>query len=141
MQNVKSLACLLDRQVEIHKNIMLLECKKTAVLVEGDVEQLDSFVNTALPLMMSSRNLEKQREELQAEIGLKGFTLRQIIDKLPGSGELLESRLNDLRDIAFQIKKVNRTNQRILNSRLSVLDFVLSKSGISSGEPVTYKKP
>lgn len=141
MEGLKRLSYLLDRQLEIQNKLLELENEKTTVLLKGDIEQLDNIVNLEQPLIMSSNNFEKQRECLQSKMDLEDITLREIISKHPSfDNNLLETQYIQLKNIIVEIKKINSTNQKILNSRLSVISFVLTKTGLMEDVPVTYKK-
>lgn len=141
MEGLKRLSYLLDRQLEIQNKLLELENEKTTVLLKGDIEQLDNIVNLEQPLIMNSNNFEKQRECLQSKLDLEGVTLREIISKHPSfDNNLLETQYIQLKNIIAEIKKINSTNQKILNSRLSVINFVLMKTGLMEDVPVTYKK-
>lgn len=141
MEGLKRLSYLLDRQLEIQNKLLELENEKTTVLLKGDIEQLDNIVNLEQPLIMSSNNFEKQRECLQSKMDLEDVTLREIISKHPSfDNNLLETQYTQLKNIIAEIKKINSTNQKILNSRLSVISFVLTKTGLMEDVPVTYKK-
>jgi len=141
MEGLKRLSYLLDRQLEIQNKLLELENEKTTVLLKGDIEQLDNIVNLEQPLIMNSNNFERQRECLQSKIDLEDVTLREIISKHPSfNNNLLETQYTQLKNIIAEIKKINSTNQKILNSRLSVINFVLTKTGLMEDVPVTYKK-
>src|SRR5659263_758723 len=141
MEGLKRLSYLLDRQLEIQNKLLELENEKTTVLLKGDIEQLDNIVNLEQPLIMNSNNFERQRECLQSKIDLEDVTLREIISKHPSfNNNLLETQYTQLKNIIAEIKKINSTNQKILNSRLSVINFVLMKTGLMEDAPITYKK-
>lgn len=141
MEGLKRLSYLLDRQLEIQNKLLELENEKTTVLLKGDIEQLDNIVNLEQPLIMNSNNFEKQRECLQSKMDLEDVTLREIISKHPSfNNNLLETQYTQLKNIIAEIKKINSTNQKILNSRLSVINFVLMKTGLMEDAPITYKK-
>lgn len=141
MEGLKRLSYLLDRQLEIQNKLLELENEKTTVLLKGDIEQLDNIVNLEQPLIMNSNNFERQRECLQSKMDLEDVTLREIISKHPSfNNNLLETQYTQLKNIIAEIKKINSTNQKILNSRLSVINFVLTKTGLMEDVPVTYKK-
>lgn len=141
MEGLKRLSDLLDRQLEIQNKLLELENEKTTVLLKGDIEQLDNIVNLEQPLIMNSNNFERQRECLQSKMDLEDVTLREIISKHPNfNNNLLETQYTQLKNIIAEIKKINSTNQKILNSRLSVINFVLTKTGLMEDVPVTYKK-
>ena len=141
MEGLKRLSYLLDRQLEIQNKLLELENEKTTVLLKGDIEQLDNIVNLEQPLIMNSNNFERQRECLQSKMDLEDITLREIISKHPSfNNNLLETQYTQLKNIIAEIKKINSTNQKILNSRLSVINFVLMKTGLMEDAPITYKK-
>jgi flagellar biosynthesis/type III secretory pathway chaperone len=141
MNDIENLCLLLDKQIALQKKLFDLENQKSEILIKGKIDQLDNLVNLEQPFIMSTSNIEKQRDSLQRKMGLEGVTLRQIVKEYSNSADnALENKFNELTDIVLNLKKVNRTNQKILNSRLEVVEFVLFEIGYKSNEVVTYKK-
>lgn len=137
--DVENLCLLLNKQITIQQQLLDLENQKTQILLNGTVEDLDRLVNLEQPYMMGSANIEKQRELLQRKMGYECVTLRQIVQENKSTDLHLEDKFNTLSDIILRLKKAIRMNQKILNSRLEVVDFVLVTIGYQKSELVTYK--
>lgn len=138
--DLQKLALLLNKQLDIQNRFLELEKDKTKVLVEGDMGKLDDLLREEQPLVLTSVSLEKQREELLAETGSAGLTLRQIVEKYdPQNKYLLRKQFEELADVLQQLKKINNMNTKILHSRLSVIGQCLSLLGLRQDNP-TYNK-
>lgn len=136
LNKFKEISGLMDEQLKIHNKILELETQKTGVLVKGDIDALNYIVNMQQPYIMSSSNFEKRREKLQKEMGLSGLSLNQIISEYP-EAKFLEKNFSEMSKVLIELKKACARNRKILNSRLDVVNYVLSKTG-ASNEMVTY---
>lgn len=139
MNRFEKLAQVLNKQVAVQKQLLDLEKKKTDVLLKHDVAQLDNLINEQQPLILSSSNLEKQREVILKEMNLQGKTLRQIIAENPDA-ELLNNSLTQLGDLVSELKIVSAKNNRILQSRLDFIGMILNKAGVATDQTLTYSK-
>jgi flagellar biosynthesis/type III secretory pathway chaperone len=134
---IKELSDLLNEQLNIYSKLLELESEKTGILLKGDVEALDNIVTRQQPYIMNSANFEKQREELHNDMGLSGLTLRQIIDNYP-EAKSLENVFSELNSVVTKLRKTCDKNKTILNSKLNVVKYILSKSGASDDGMITY---
>lgn len=135
--DIGKLTKLLEEQLKIYTKLLELESSKTDVLLKGELEALDNIVTEQQPYIMSSANCEKRREKLLDEAGLGGYTLRQIIDEFP-EAKPLESVFNQLSDVVIKLRKATDKNKTIINTKLRVVNYILSKSGASEDRMITY---
>ena len=134
---INKLSGLLDEQLKICKKLLELENQKTEILLKGDFKALDDIVTRQQPYIMSSANCEKRREKLLDEMGASGLTLRQIIESNP-QAKPLKSAFSQLNDVAAQLKKACEKNKAILDSKLKVINYILSTTGASDDGMITY---
>lgn len=137
MHKFQELSALLDEQLAIHQTILKMEQQKTDVLVKGTVAQLDELVNAQQPYLMNASNLEKKRQAWQQSMGLGDMTLRQLIETYPEAA-FLQQTYEEMSSLLSELKKVCALNQRILHTKLDVLNGVLSKAGLTKPPSVTY---
>ncbi|OJU14288.1 MAG: hypothetical protein BGN88_08865 [Clostridiales bacterium 43-6] len=135
--NFSCLADILDKQLELHSRLYELEEQKTAVLINGNTKELDSLLNQQQPLLMGVKNFEQQRETLQNTMGIQGLTITQLIKEYEEAG-CLQANYEAMTEKLTALKRVSATNKRILDQRLSLLDFILTSAGVKNGESVTY---
>lgn len=138
--DIEYLSNILGNQVILHKKLLDLENQKTIILLDGNIEELDNLVNLEQPLIMSIANIEKKRDLLQKKMDIEGATLKQIVNEYKSNDNKLENKFVELTDIIINLKRVNITNQKILSSRLDVVEFVLFEIGLKSSEDITYKR-
>jgi hypothetical protein len=137
MKNFDALDTILNKQMEVHKKLFELETLKTQILLKGTTEQLDDLLNLEQSCIMNSSNLEKRRQNLQSQMGMSELTLKQIIVNNP-EAKFLEQNSNLLTDLLNKLKKVSNINNKILNSRLEMLNFVLTNTGVTNEQVRTY---
>jgi len=115
----------LETEVDIYKNFKELEEGKTDVIIEGDVEKLDSILNTEQMLHMKLQGSEKKRIETMRNLGLADKTLTGVIGLAEGKDkEKLSGILEDLIFYTDAIKKINDRNTKLVKSRLDVIASV-----------------
>lgn len=139
MEQLNKFMELLEKQISVQKSLLKLENKKTDVLVEGNAAELDDIIKQEQPLIMQSSNVEKQRMELQKIMGIEHDSLRQIAERYKGENEELYEKYTDLSELVKLLKKTCEKNKRLLNSRLSVINHLLSDAGMVTQENVTYR--
>lgn len=137
MDKFQELSALLEEQLSVQKQLLKMEQQKTDVLVKGTVAQLDELVNAQQPYLMKASNLEKKRQAWQESMGMDGMTLRQILETYPEAAGLQQIYEN-LNDVLADLKQASALNQRILHTKLEVLNGVLTKAGLTDPPPVTY---
>lgn len=127
----EKLSLLLMKQIDLQNKLLTLENHKTKVLTEGNIEKLDEVLRKEQPLVLSCAGMEKQREQLLQDMGLSGWTLKQIIGEYDPQNEYgLQTGFKKLEDILHQLSKSNETNHKILQSRLSIIGHCLSLIGL-----------
>ena len=125
----EELSVILDKQLKIHEELLKLEKEKTKILQKGDIKALDELLNKQQPLIMNSSNLEKNRIKLQEKMGID-LTLKQIIEKF-SEAKILNSSFVKMKKVIAQLKKVSVLNNKILNSRIEMLNSVLGSVGVT----------
>ena len=81
---------------------------------------------------MSSSNIEKQRAKLLMGTKYESWSMREILADLEDSEEA--SSLNEffgrLTEELYNLKMTNLTNQKLIKTRLGVIDHVFKKIGV-----------
>jgi flagellar biosynthesis/type III secretory pathway chaperone len=140
MDGFKQLSNLLCSTIETHNKLLELENRKKDILINGDISELDEILKLEQPLLMNAAGLEKKRSDLQQEMNLGDITLRQIIDLYDLQNKyLLQTRFDELSEVIAKLKKANRINIEILNSRVSMLNQFISLIG-QKETALTYEK-
>ena len=116
-------------------DLLELENKKIDAISVNDVDLLDQYMNEENVFLMQMRGLDFKREKMQEQLGAKGLTFREIIDKFDG---LEKDNLNNLYDglsvksqeLKDAIGSVKRLIDMHLYSISELLDKLEGKEGI-----------
>ena len=143
-KNVIAMSCILKNQYKTQYELLKTEQKKTDILIKGNVEELNSIMNTEQALLMNAGNLEKQRETLCEFLEIKQFSLREFAEQYdPDNAIGLKTVLNELTEVMLNLKKVGVLNNKLLTTRSQTIQYVLSsltdKTDIDEAS-LTYKK-
>lgn len=139
-ENMNKLSHLISQHLELQTELLELEKNKTEILIKGDIEQLNQVMVKEQSYISKSDCLEKQCQELLADAGLSGLSFREISEQNdPDSKYLFSRSLTALADVLHQLKKTNDFNNKIILSRISVLEQCLSMLGLRE-DSLTYKK-
>lgn len=139
MNQYEGLFTILEKQFQIYSTLLDLENEKTKILMNRDITALDNLVNREQPCIMRSSNLENKRQKLQDEMNLGDLTLRQIIENRAEAAFLKDS-FEKLCAIIIDLKRVTAANHKILNTKLDIIHYVLTESGVGT-ETGVYTNP
>jgi len=115
----------LEIEIDIYKDFTEIEGNKTAVIINGDIEELDRILNTEYMLNMKAQNVEKKRLEIMKNLSLEGQTLVSVIDMAEGNDkEKLSEILDNLHAYIDTLKQINGYNVKLVNSRLDIISAV-----------------
>lgn len=142
--NTIAVAGLLKTQYETLKELLETEKNKTEVLVNGDVEKLGDLINIQQALLMTSENLEKQRDSLCKSMGIRRFSLKDFFEKYdPGNETELKILIENYSDIFSELQKIGETNNKLVTIRLQTLSYMKSLflgNEATINENITYSK-
>lgn len=140
MKDLEKLIIKLGKQLDILSDLLRIETQKSQVIIQGDVAELDKLVNIEQSLVMKSAGMEEQRKILLMELGLGEMTISQVIKECPGAESSgLSGVYTDLLATLLELRKTSDLNQKLLRTRLEVIDYVLSKTGLQSSETGRYE--
>ncbi len=138
--DLNRLSHLLSKQLDLQNDLLILEESKTKVLIDGDIPQLEEIMRQEQSFFLKCDDQLNKYQTFLNEIGLCGVTLRRIVAKYDAQNSFqLSAKLDNLEDILSCLKKTNNVNNKILQSRLSVIVKCLSMIGLK-GDTVTYNK-
>jgi hypothetical protein len=123
--------CLRDSLVSLKKTLEKLltaENEKTKALETGDVCKLTTLINSEQALVMESSAAEKRREQVCERLGVKSMT--EFYDRYPTYKEHIAPVHSELLNYAALLKKAGALNNRLLDTRLSVIKLMNSQLGI-----------
>lgn len=126
---MNNLIKLLEENAELYKNFLELEYKKYDTVIRNDIETLDDIVTKEQAFYLKMRGLEQKREKLIDSMGMKGKTLKEIIDSADSEKNILIEEYDKLNSIISEVKKVSNMCKTLLEVRLHRIDKAMSQLG------------
>jgi len=131
---------MLKESAELYKDFLELEYKKYDAVIKDDIVILDDIVAKEQVFYLKMRGLEKKREKLIEEMGMKDKTLKQIIELSDEEQKLmLTEAYDELHKLIFDVKKTSNLCKTVIEVRLHRIHNAMSQMGekentYSSGE-------
>lgn len=131
MESLNQIIFTLEAMVDAHKRVLELADEKKNVLISGDVKELQNLLSRESSAVEKIEHLEEQRmtwvKTYMAEKNVQGqsFTLEVLvaIEKAPAARMTLQSLAKELRDLVQKISKLNETNQQLIRTSLSYVQY------------------
>lgn len=131
MHEFRELRDELDRQLHVLADLLKIEAEKSQVIIRGDVPELDRLLNSEQSLLMRSARGEEKRQQILKGLGLENMTISQVIRDFSNAHDLL-GVYEKLLDTLSELRKKSGLNQRLLKTRLDVIDHLLSETGMET---------
>ncbi|WP_251554713.1 flagellar protein FlgN [Neobacillus muris] len=134
MEDLNQLTQLLERMIEVHTRLLDLAKEKRGVLVAGDIQDIQSLLFRESSCTDEIQKLEQRRKQLVQEYmeqrGMTGhsFTLEEVV-KLPAEPSIkarLDLIAKQLRYLVQEISQVNESNQQLIQTSLSYIQYAMS---------------
>lgn len=134
----RELGELLEQELKILEELLVISEEKTEILVENDVEKLESVLPKEEELIKGIVSLENERMSVLNNWGVAMETpISDIINKVPEGSEELKELGDKLSDVMSKLKRKNDLNNSIMQENLDWLDFNLNLI-TSTQAPVGY---
>jgi len=131
---------ILKAELESLKAIKELSYEKTEVIINNQLEQLESITKKEVELINQMANLEKARLNLLNTWGVDiKAPLSQIMEKIPGEKEELLNLADDLKNSLKDIQSRNDMNRELIEDNLEWLEFNINLI-TEAATPATYSK-
>jgi len=137
MDNIIKIGNLLGKTKRTLHKLLKIERKKTEILEQGSVEELNNLINSEQALIMECSSIEKQRVKLCRELDIDSIT--ELFEKYPESKQAISPIHNELNTLVKELKKISGLNMRLLDTRLKIVRFITSQMGFETENP-TYGK-
>lgn len=129
---VENLISVLNKQYEEYENLLELSCRKTTIIVEGNLEKLQQITDEEQRVVGIVNHYEAERTEVMKDIAnvinkdvetLKLNDLAQMLAQRPEEHKALTEIHDKLRSVALRMKKVNEQNKELLENSLEMIAF------------------
>ena len=129
---IEELIMVLGDEEKIYSEIILVAEKKTQIIVNNDLQSLNSITEEEQALVSKISKLEKKRQEVIRNIGIvmnkkeSELNFVTIIDLLNGQEKEQEElrRLHDkLKRTVEALSLINERNQMLIKQSIEMIDF------------------
>lgn len=142
---IENLIYTLERENTEYDVLYKLSSAKTAVIIKGDLPNLEKITAAEQEVVTTVQKLEKDRMQVMKEIsgimGVKGeMTLPELISKLEGrpQEQASLSKIHDqLKQTLSNMGKVNDQNRELLKNSIEMVDFEMSLLQMMKKAPET----
>jgi flagellar biosynthesis/type III secretory pathway chaperone len=134
MDLIKSVLKTLEQLVETHNHLLDIMNEKRTILVDGNIDGLQSILLQESSLVDEIQKLEEQRIQFVQEYFLKkdlvgtDFSLEELlqIENDESIKNKLHSLAKQLRQLIKEITFLNESNQELIQTSLSYVQFTIS---------------
>ena len=127
--NVKKYKAVLEDCLVECKKMLDFETQKRRALLDSDISNLGSVLQSQQATMMKLENLEKKRIAAQEKAGFSEMRADEIIEKITDEAEKQSFTLtvNELRTVVEEIQKLNKISIDIAKSNLKIANTILQQ--------------
>lgn len=129
---MEELIMTLEREDELYKRLVPISEKKTRVLIESNLEELQKVTDAEQEIMDEITGLEKKRQEVIVNIGivlnrapetLDLVAIGKILSKQPEEQKKIHVLHDSLRKTAKRLVDVNTQNKSLIEQSLEMVEF------------------
>ena len=129
---MENLIDILNEQYDAYSALVELSKKKTPIIVQGSLEELQKVTDEEQLAVDIVNNIDKKRIEIMKDIAnvlnqdektLKLSDLVNIINTRPEEQAKLEEVRGKLIKVGKELKNVNERNKELLENALEMIDF------------------
>lgn len=127
--NVKKYRTVLEDCLVECKKMLDFETEKRRALLDSDMNNLSSVLQSQQATMMKLENLEKKRVSAQEKAGFSDMKAEEIIEKIADEKEKqsFTSTVNELRTLVEEIQRLNKLSIDIAKSNLKIANTILQQ--------------
>lgn len=143
---MENLIEVLEQESREYEGLLDLSQKKTPVIVNGDLEQLQKITDDEQELVSRINNLDKKRVEVISDIAnvlnrdvntLKLANLIGMLAARPAEQAKLAEAHDRLQESVRGLKRINEQNKELLNNALELVEFEMNLIQASKAAPET----
>ena len=127
--NVKKYKAVLEECLVECKKMLDFETEKRRALLDSDMNNLSTVLQSQQATMMKLENLEKKRIAAQEKAGFSDMKAEEIIGKITDEKEKqsFTSTVNELRTLVEEIQRLNKISIDIAKSNLKIANTILQQ--------------
>lgn len=122
----------LEKENTEYENLLELSIRKTPVIVNADLEQLQRITDEEQEIVSRINHLDRVRNDCMKQIAgvinkdAGELTLGMVVDifkKRPAEHRKLAEVYDKLKDTVYQVKRANEQNRELIKSSLELVQF------------------
>ena len=117
------------------RSLRLMEDALTRAASSSNTDEIDRIVREAQPGILTFRGLDRNRIQLEKELGFSGKRLSEIASLLPADETGLKDVLSGLETELLRYKSSREEADRIMKVRLDDVNRVLESQGVLPKDP------
>ncbi len=127
--NVKKYKAVLEECLVECKKMLDFETEKRRALLDSDMNNLSTVLQSQQATIMKLESLEKKRISAQEKAGFSDMKAEDIIEKITDEKEKQSFTLilNELRSLVEEIQRLNRISIDIAKSNLKIANTILQQ--------------
>lgn len=143
---MENLIDVLGKECSEYEGLLELSGRKTAIIVSGNLEELQKITDEEQALVSRINLLEKERTEVTADIAnvlnkdvatLKLKNLIEMLSARPAEQKILADAHDRLQTAVTGLKRVNEQNRELLNNALEMVSFEMNLIQAMKAAPET----
>lgn len=136
----------LEKENEEYERLLALSMKKTPVIVDADLTQLQQITDEEQEIVSRINRLDKVRNDCMKQIAgvinkdVNELTLGMVVDifkKRPAEHKKLADVYDRLKNTVYQMKRTNEQNQELIKSSLELVQFDMNVLQAMKAAPET----
>jgi hypothetical protein len=135
----------LDELISIQNQLINFAEKKTTVLIERKVDELNKLVQEETKIVKQLTDLDNERERLVESLLQKhpSLSFSQFVEQLPGDStrSKLQSQLETLQQLMVELQAKNKINERLLTDSMSFVQHMIEQVTKSKQQHFNYQSP
>ena len=127
MQSIESLAEILNMELLLYKDLLDIAVKKTDIIIQGKINELDEITKIEGNIILKLANLEDKRESSLRNFSKeKEITITELCKILPTeSREILQILQKNLKDVLNKLEQRNSLNKSLINQSLEYINSMI----------------
>jgi len=120
---------LLENEYAIYEEILSLSKKKTDIVVQGKVSELDHIVKLEQALVLQTSKIEKKKIEIMANFTFdkRNWNITALKEfATPEQEKKLEDYQNNMKKLLTELNQVNQLNSKLITNSLEFIEFSLN---------------
>ncbi len=146
IQTLNQLLAAMEEQVKVMSDLGALSKKKSQILVDGQMDQLDILLRAEQALIYQMGRLEERRFQLQMDLAVQlnihasQLTLEHLLKSLTSEHQDLCKKIAEqYTAVARDLNQSNQLNAELIQQAMAYVDFSLQFLGAAGpGSAKTY---